>query len=199
MTGRQEMIRDHIGKKIGWLQNSLDASAQLAKLRRGVGKQIEDSPESWMITLMDLPPELLGKGGSNQFKPSPSENAIHAALSLFALHCRGNDSKSIMSNDSFAKSCCRLIEPSRSNEAAVSRRFDMILSADSFEELTYHIRGMVTMMSSSIPTIGFDYRSFSEDLYNIQFQDSRRSTLLRWGQEFYTNINKQFSTKEEKE
>ena len=199
MMTRQEMIREHLGRKIWELQNSPDASAQLAKLRRGVGKTISDSSESWAIILADLPQELLGKGRGDKFEPSPSENAIHASLGLFALHCRGNDVGDVSSDGSFAKACRRLVNPSGSNEVAVSRRFDAILSADSFEELTYHARGMVNMMASSSPTIGFDYRSFAEDLYNIQFPDGRRRTLLRWGQDFYVNRNKQFSGKEEEE
>ena len=199
MTTKPEMIREHIGRKIWELQNSPDASAQLAKLRRGVGKVMENSPESWAIILSDLPQELLGKGRGDQFEPSASENAIHVSLGLFALHCRGNDVVDVSSEGSFARACRRLVDPSRSNEVAVSRCFDAILSADSFEELTYHVRGMVAMMASSSPTIGFDYRSFAEDLYNIQFPDGRRRTLLRWGQDFYVNHNKQFSVKEEKE
>lgn len=199
MTSRQEMIREYIGKKMWDLQNLPDATAELAKLRRGVGKTIEDSPESWMIVLSDMPEELLGTGTGTSFKPSPSERAIHAGLGMFALHCQGNNPGQVSTNLSFAKACRKLIDHSGTNEGAVIRRFDAMISSDGFEELTYHARGMVTMMRSSSPMIGFDYRSFVQDLYSIQFNDGKRTTLLRWGQDFYTYKDETDSNKEETE
>ena len=71
------------------------------------------------------------------------------------------------------------------NEEAVKRRFNAVITSSDVIELTYHVRGLVQLMRSSEPVIGFDYPQFAKDLYNYQFPDGKRNVILRWGQDFY--------------
>lgn len=55
--------------------------AELAELRRGVGRQPGDLPALWGALLADMPEQLQGSNG-----PSKAEWAVYTALTLFALH-----------------------------------------------------------------------------------------------------------------
>ena len=57
--------------------------AELAELRRGVGRQPGDLPALWGALLADMPEQLQGSNG-----PSKAEWAVYTALTLFALHQR---------------------------------------------------------------------------------------------------------------
>ncbi len=58
--------------------------AELAELRRGVGRQPGDLPALWGALLADMPEQLQGSNG-----PSKAEWAVYTALTLFALHQQG--------------------------------------------------------------------------------------------------------------
>lgn len=51
--------------------------AELAELRRGVGRQPGDLPALWGVVLADIPEQLQGSNG-----PSKAEWAVYAALTL---------------------------------------------------------------------------------------------------------------------
>ena len=59
--------------------------AELAELRRGVGRQPGDLPALWGALLADMPEQLQGSNG-----PSKAEWAVYTALTLFALHQRSS-------------------------------------------------------------------------------------------------------------
>lgn len=61
--------------------------AQLAMLRRGVGKKPGDLPELWGILFGDLPEEFLSVSG----EPTREEWAVYTALTLYALHQQGSE------------------------------------------------------------------------------------------------------------
>ena len=58
--------------------------AELAELRRGVGRQPGVLPALWGALLADMPEQLQGSNG-----PSKAEWAVYTALTLFALHQQG--------------------------------------------------------------------------------------------------------------
>ena len=65
----------------GYLRRQADSLATLAKLRRGVGKEIGQVPDLWHYTLRGIPDEDC-KGDD----PTPAERAVHTAMTLFAVH-----------------------------------------------------------------------------------------------------------------
>ena len=95
MTEDVKLAGAFVKRKIAWLceaRNESAARAEMAKLRRSIGKAPGSVPDIWKMTLEDLPEELLGKG----YAPSRGEWAVYTAIVLFALHQQGKDRKSVV-------------------------------------------------------------------------------------------------------
>jgi CRISPR system Cascade subunit CasB len=161
--------------------NESAARATLANLRRGIGKAPGSKPEIWDITLNGLPEELLGRGGV----PSRGEWAVHTALTLYALHQQGKDLKKECVNRDGASlgAAVRGLVKREEDELRIKRRFDAAATADSLEEFSHHLRGLIQLLKAG--DISLDYPTLTKDLYWFQYPDARDSVRLRWGQEFY--------------
>lgn len=196
---KSDMIYKFVNEKIGLLQTGSPWSkAMLAKLRRGIGKEPSETPEVWDVTLNGLPEELIGFEGTGDFVANEAEMAIHVALTLYALHQQGTSSSANSYKRSFATSIRNLIGPDKSNEDAIKRRFDAIITADSLLELSTHARGLVQLMKSSDRT-SFNYPMFARDLYAFQYYEGSKNVRLRWGLDFYKLRMDEPMKKEEKE
>ena len=164
------------------------SKAMLAKLRRGIGKHPGATPEIWAITLADAPEEW----HSSRLNPSREENAVHAALTLYALHRQGKDhsmsvsgktDKGINVGDSIGGATARLIKPDNSNLDAVKRRFDVMATATDFLELAYHAKGIIQLLNNDDKKL--DYPRFASELYAYQIPGRADGIRLRWGEDFY--------------
>ncbi|SDB89690.1 CRISPR system Cascade subunit CasB [Raineyella antarctica] len=155
--------------------------AQLAQLRRGVGKEPGSVPEIWDLTLDGL--DGAGQGQA----ATPEENAVHIALTMFSVH---QQAKPMLMHTStpFGQAVRRLASTLESSsedvhEGPVYRRFTQLATAASLDELTHHARALVTQMRSA--DVGFDYGRFADDL--VAFQDPRRVSEVqrRWARDFH--------------
>lgn len=183
---KPEQIREFVGGRIAFLLVDSPASkAALAKLRRGAGKSIIESTESWEFVLDGIPEDLQGRDGPQGFEPSDAEIAIHTALTLFAVHQQGNSSPVSLKGTSFAGAMRELALSRDSNPDGIKRRFDAIITASGIDELAHHARGVVQLMGSDGQR-AFDYPQFARDLYLLQNPDWRGGVILRWGQDFYS-------------
>ena len=177
------MVSDCVSHGIGRLSaGDPSSTAMMARLRRGVGKTLMESPETWELTLSVVPEELMDRSIDGT-EVTEAESAIHSALTLYAVHQQSKSQSVNQSGISFGKAAGRLARGG--NAEAVQRRFNSVITSADVIELTYHIRGLINQMRSSEPIIGFDYPQFARDLYNYQFPDGRRNVILRWGQDFY--------------
>lgn len=183
---KSDMVYSAVSSAIGRLgTDNPDNPANLARLRRGVGKKIEDSPESWAFVLAGLPDELLSSS-IEEARATESEIAVHIALTLYAVHQQSSTIDANRHGISFGTAIRSLVPPGdKDAEDRMIRRFNAVITSSGIEELAYHARGLVQLMRSAEPPIGFDYPMFAKDLYNFQFPDGRRSAILRWGQDFY--------------
>lgn len=161
--------------------------AMLAKLRRGVSRQLGEKPELYEILLGDVPEELYSKGDN----PSYAEWAIYTALTLFALHQQGKEHPmSVGGNpenkhtgNSLGAAVGYLVKKHRERELAIKRRFDAVATANEFTELAHHARGIIQLLRAGDITL--DYPRFAEDLYWFQFDETRNRIRLRWGEDYY--------------
>jgi CRISPR system Cascade subunit CasB len=161
------------------------ARAMCAKLRRGIGKTPGELPELWEITLSDAPSGWDGKNGVASFQ----QNAVHTALTLYALHRQGkNSSMNSDEGDSLGGAAARLVAPDGSNLEAVRRRFNSVVTATGFLELAHHARGVVQLLKAD--DIKLDYPRFAKDLYYYQFLSRTNEVKLHWGQDFYGVLGK---------
>ena len=159
-----------------------------ARLRRGIGKSPGALPEVWAITLVDAPVDWHSHDG----KASMEENAVHTALTLYALHRQGKIRSMSVSGetedgkekgDSIGSAAARLIQPNESNMDAIKRRFDAMATASDFIELAYHARGIIQLLKAT--DLPLNYPRFAYDLHMFQFPWRADRVRLRWGEDFY--------------
>jgi CRISPR system Cascade subunit CasB len=169
------------------------ARGMCAKLRRGIGKSPGELPELWAATLANAPDAWDGRDGV----ASKEQNAIHTALTLYALHRQGkNAGMSKEGGDSLGGAAARLVTPDKGNLDAVKRRFDAVATASGFLELSHHARGVIQMLKASPENLTMDYPSFAVDLYFYQIPTLTSRVRLSWGQDFYRVLGRTEDRKE---
>lgn len=152
--------------------------AALAALRRGVGRPLEESPDSW--------PYVMDVVGDDRRR----EEAAHVTLSLFALHQQSQKSGSISQTGwGLGKACGRLKFVRGSggaSEEGVERRFKAAMAADTPETLAVHLRGLVTILRGE--GVPLDYAQLYWDLCRWQRPEERAKVCLKWGREYFKTV-----------
>ena len=126
--------------------------AELAELRRGVGRQPGDLPALWGALLADMPEQLQGSNG-----PSKAEWAVYTALTLFALHQQGEAGVSMnQPGRTLGGAVRQLAEKTAAGqdwtESSVLRRFNALATADSMPEVTHNLVGLcASWQSGTVP------------------------------------------------
>ena len=165
--------------------------AELAELRRGVGRQPGDLPALWGALLADMPEQLQGSNG-----PSKAEWAVYTALTLFALHQQGEAGVSMnQPGRTLGGAVRQLAEKTAAGqdwtESSILRRFNALATAEEITEISHHLRGMIQLLSAAKDGgIPLDYPQLAADLYELQCADPRyaqtpANVRLRWGQDLY--------------
>ena len=178
-------------RRIQKMTNDGQRKAILANLRRGAGRVPGELPELWGEFLEELPEELYGSGRG----PSRAEWAVYTALTLFALHQQGHDpaqEREYMNQENvgLGAAAAKVALADGGDEALerVRRRFNIAATAESMDKLSWHLRGLVQLMSGK--SIGLDYARLAGDLYRYQFPSMRSGVRLEWGQDFYREYGK---------
>lgn len=184
MADEARRARNFVKYQISRLSGSKNEGAtraSLAKLRRGIGREPGSMPELWDITLNGLHESLSGKDGT----VTRGEWAVHTALTLYALHQQGADTRQqLMSKDgNTLGGALRKLINNEEDEKRVKRRFDAAATADSPAEFSHHLRGLIQLLKNQ--NIALDYPALAEDLYWFQFPEARDSVRMRWGRDFY--------------
>ncbi len=177
-------VKNYVDSKIGRMNiGDPRSTAMLAILRRGAGKTLIDSPETWEEVLSDIPEQLVGHPTKNGYAVSNSEDAIFTALTLYAVHQQGNSKSMNQTGISVGDGAKELMISLKENEEGVKRRFKAIITSAEPSELKHHLRGMIQMMRSS--EIGLDYGQLAKDLYLYSNPEWRANIRIRWGEDFY--------------
>lgn len=190
-SGKQ--IRQYVNYRLASLiqmGNQPMFPAYMANLRRGVGTEPGSLPELWQFMFEDFPHSLAGQG----MTPSAGERAVHAALTLFALHQQSKDiNEKCMHvlNMPLGKAVQRLIHAKQEREEAIKRRFATVVTANSFEELVWHLRGLIKLLRDE--DIPLDYAQLANDLFYFQFATARDGVRLQWGRQLYFASNEESS------
>lgn len=191
MAEEIDEIRTYMAHKLHLLLDSGQehaVRAELANMRRGVGKVPGELPEIWGMFLGELPENLYGKTG----KPSYAEWAVYTALTLFALHQQGNDRKTspMHAEKNFLGKAVRSLAPLQDSDEfrRIEKKFHIAAVSDDMEELAYRLRGFIQMMRTR--QIPLDYVQLAVDFYLYQIPGQIPSVRLRWGRDFY-HMNEQ--------
>ncbi|TCO41065.1 CRISPR system Cascade subunit CasB [Kribbella antiqua] len=162
-----------------YLRGSPAARADLARLRRGLGKPAGSVPELWELTIAAVPPDL----SWDRDEPSRAEHAAHAALTLYALHQQSMSGPAHIPGVGFGQAVGHLGGGAGPSQAAVARRFMAAATAESADELLTHVRGLVSQLRTA--KRGMDYAQFADDVMAILTPGRGTSVRLAWGRAFY--------------
>ncbi len=183
-------IYSYVKGRLMRLAESTDESAtraQLARLRRGVGKSPLETPEVWELTLLGLDEKLMGK----REEPSYAEWAIHIALTLYSVHQQGHDLKTEnmyreTKEASLGRAIARLVQgEDEEYEKRIVKRFNQMATSEDLKELSVHLRGLVKLMDAKDRLIPLNYPELAQDLYNYQWEDRKNQVRMKWGRDFY--------------
>jgi CRISPR system Cascade subunit CasB len=153
------------------------AVAALARLRRGVGKQPGEVLELLEYTVS----EQLRPGPDDE--PGPEERAVHVAMTLFAVHQQSRGERMHRRGRGLGVALRSLHsgDQKRLPDPLVSR-FRMLGTADSFPELTHHLRGVVQLLRVGGEPL--DYGLLADQLVTWQLR-GRSGVQLVWGRQFH--------------
>ncbi len=187
MTQTSERLAEVVAQRIERLQkqyltrNSYGI-AMLANLRHAVGKLPGTIPAIWELTID-------GIGGYTQGgAPSKEEMAVHDVFTLYAIHQQSKSEPMHIRNRLLGQAV-RDLENSGHTETAVRRRFNAIITSSTYQELTYHLRGLISQFHSEGITL--DYRVLVENLFLVQFAEFVPGVKMTWARSYYSNTQEQ--------
>ncbi|MCH3987740.1 MAG: type I-E CRISPR-associated protein Cse2/CasB [Lachnospiraceae bacterium] len=160
-------------------------AAILANLRNTIGKSLTDAENVWPLMFENMPQEFLSKSGEE----TQEEKAIFTTLQLYAM-CMQGASGNVKSDSSYKGSIGASLKSGRSasDSEALDRRFNVLITADTFSELTYHLRQIIKIVKSK-GNIAINFPKLADDL--LWFQRGRQKRIcLRWAQEYYSQQQK---------
>ena len=200
-----QMVKEHVYNRLRYIQALPDNQRRgvLANLRKGVGHVPGELPELWGAFLTDMPDEFRGMS-----KPSHEEWAVYIALTYYAMHQQGNEAAMNCKGYTLGKAVRELAARNVTDgqdwtESSILRRFNMLVTANDIKELSYHLRGMIQLLSSAKGGgIPLDYPQLAADLYGLQcdvpgYEDIAAGVRLRWGQDLYRYKKSETDTKSE--
>lgn len=155
-----------------------ESRASLAKLRRGLGHEFGTIPEALPLTV-----DPAGWNHALPDEPTADERAIHAALTLYALHQQSQSKRMHVPGVRFGQALGRVRYRDGAENPGVVRRFQALGTATSLTEVVVHARALITLLRGAGE--GFDYGRFAADLVRLQDPVRAGSVRLDWGRDFY--------------
>lgn len=164
---------------------------KLATLSHALLMPIGSNADAWSLEFEGLPAELVGKGA----EPSWAETAVHATLTLYAVHQQGKTKPMHAPGveHSFGAAVRRLVHRDKERysnleKGEMPRKFRAFITADSMEETLHHARQLVQQLrADGIPV---DYARFAAQLYTLQNPYAADRVRLAWGRE-YSRMSKE--------
>lgn len=192
----------HIIYQIASNLESSSSKAYLAQLRQSVGRDIYTAAGVFPLIFSNISDIHLGTGG----KLTDGEQVIITTLQLYALHQQGksinvnvmdaSDKEKNKTEWDRGRNLGAVLNSLRTeeNSKAVDRRFNAMITADSFDELTIHLRHLIKLLKSRSET-KINYPQLAVDLYFYQkgFTDELR---LKWSRSYYRRVNNEKGDKE---
>jgi CRISPR system Cascade subunit CasB len=167
------------------------AGADLAALRRGIGRSPGSVPAMWPFYTQINP----------DGRATARYAAEHAALTLFAVHQQSQAACMHRNGVGLGTAVLRLRQhdqpraagpasatgpaaPDWSKEHPVDRRFNSAATASDLIELVLHLRGLVTQLRDIAQPL--DYTMLFDDLRVWDAPEGAARTRRRWGMQYFT-------------
>lgn len=196
MESKTKQIKSYVHMRLAKWKSMEEkrTRAELAELRRGIGRKPGEISNIWAMLFEDLPEDLMSQSG----KASRAEWAISTALTMYALHQQGkeiNGGGVYRERYSLGRAVAEL--SGGEIEESIQKRFIVLATSVDIEECAYHLRGIIQLLKNA--DIPLDYPALAADLYQYQLPDGAAEVQLRWGQDFYRFVNyKKGENKDEK-
>lgn len=181
----RESVRKVTNQIIGKIEQGekygIQKAAVLARLRNSVGKPLPEAEDVWPILFENLPQQFLSQSGYETYE----EKAIYTTLQLYAV-CMQGSAGSVISDPAYKGSIGMSLRNGRDpdDSKALDRRFGALITADTFEEMSYHLRQMLKVVKSHTGmTINFP--RLASDLLYFQLGNQRK-ICFRWAQDYYS-------------
>jgi CRISPR type I-E-associated protein CasB/Cse2 len=181
-TVLQELVSTRIGRlQSGYLNNRSAEVAALARLRRGLGKK-----PGAVLDILEYTSAAELVHDLRDDDPTFAEIAAHHCLTLFAMHQQSLSRRMHQTGSRPGMAFRQLVgKDGVKPENPVVRRFTMLGTADSLDELAHHLRGMVQLLRAK--AIPLDYGRLAGNLLSWQYPGGADRVRLSWGRDFYTN------------
>lgn len=184
-----ELAAAHIGSwQEGYLKDRSPAVAALARLRRGAGREAGETPDLW--NLIDTDPLHTPAAGTwplSEQELVRSENALHAALTLWAFHQQSRGTpmhrRHTRERPAGLGAAVRRLMSTDGVDEPVRKRLVRAGTAPDLVTLTQRLRDIVTLLRRD--DIPLDYALLAGQLYLWQWPDGPAAVRRRWGRSFH--------------
>lgn len=182
------------------IASNLDTSSNkaiLANLRNSISKPYSQSIDVFSVLYEYIPESFISSNKNLSFE----EKAILTSLQIFAIHQQGNSQSVLIDTDKddskhknmgFSLKALRIDD----NVKSTDRRFNTMITADTFEEFTFHLRQLVNLLKSRTEQ-KVNYAKLAQDLYFFQIPTTRENVKLSWAKQYYRYTNKEKQNKGE--
>ncbi|MEU9271941.1 type I-E CRISPR-associated protein Cse2/CasB [Streptomyces sp. NPDC048251] len=172
----------------GYLRDSPHDVAALARLRRGAGRDAADLPDLW--TLVDTAPLHTHPDAMRPLSEDEllrAENALHAALTLWALHQQSRSARMhrlhTRSRPKGLGAAVRRLMPQDTIDEPVRKRLVRAGTAPDLTALSQRLRDLIVLLRRA--DIPLDYGLLAGQLYTWQWPDGADTVRREWGHSFH--------------
>lgn len=172
----------------GYLKDRSQAVAALARLRRGAGREAGEMPDLW--SLIDTDPLHAPDEGVwplSELELVRAENALHAALTLWAFHQQSRGTpmhrRHTRERPGGLGAAVRRLMPADGIDEPVRKRLVRAGTAPDLVTLTQRLRDIVALLRRD--DIPLDYALLAGQLYVWQWPDGPAAVRRRWGRSFH--------------
>lgn len=183
----------------GYLKDRSHAVGALARLRRGAGREAGEMPDLW--SLIDTDPLHTTAAGARPLGEQElvcAENALHAALTLWAFH---QQSRGVPMHRRHTRerpgglgAAVRRLMPADGTDAPVRKRLVRAGTAPDLTTLTQRLRDIAALLRSATTPIPLDYALLAGQLYRWQWPDGPADVRRQWGRSFHEQLRTQPDT-----
>ncbi|GGR04861.1 type I-E CRISPR-associated protein Cse2/CasB [Streptomyces pilosus] len=172
----------------GYLNDRSQAVAALARLRRGAGREAGEMPDLWNLIDTDgLHTSAAGTRTLGEQELVCAENALHAALTLWAFHQQSRGApmhrRHTRERPGGLGAAVRRLMPADGVDEPVRKRLVRAGTAPDLVSLTQRLRDIVALLRRE--DIPLDYALLAGQLYLWQWPDGPAAVRRRWGRSFH--------------
>ncbi|MFD3442361.1 type I-E CRISPR-associated protein Cse2/CasB [Streptomyces sp. NPDC058685] len=172
----------------GYLRDDSKAVAALARLRRGAGKEAGQLPDLW--ALVDTGPLHTVPDGARPLDEEAltrAEDALHAALTLWALHQQSRPTRmhqpGSRQRPTGLGTAVRRLMPADDIDEPLLKRLVRAGTAPDLTSLAQRLRDIVLLLRRE--DIPLDYALLTSQLYRWQYPGGPDTVRREWGRSFH--------------